>query len=102
MRTGSKLPAKDKPKTLEGVVEADETYVLESQKGKRKLQRKARKRGGKASKRGRSAEQIPVMVTRDRSGATLTEVAESERSRTPNSKEGGQQLDDCGQPVKAC
>ena len=74
MRTGSKLPAKDKPKTLEGVVEADETYVLESQKGKRKLQRKARKRGGKASKRGRSAEQIPVMVTRDRSGATLTEV----------------------------
>lgn len=67
-----KLPAKDKPKKLDGVVEADETYFLESQKGKRKLQRKARKRGGKASKRGLSAEQIPVMVTRDRSGATLT------------------------------
>jgi hypothetical protein len=28
--------------------------------------------------------------------------AESERSRTLNSKEAGQQLDDCGQPVKAC
>jgi transposase-like protein len=69
-----KLPAKDKPKKLDGVVEADETYFLESKKGKRKLGRKARKRGGKASKRGLSDEQIPVMVTRDRSGATLTEV----------------------------
>lgn len=69
-----RMPAKDKPKTLDGVVEADETYFLESKKGKRKLDRKARKRGGTASKRGLSNEQIPVMVTRDRSGATLTEV----------------------------
>jgi transposase-like protein len=69
-----KTPAKAKPKVLEGVVEADETYFLESKKGSRKLARKARKRGGKASKRGLSDEQIPVMVTRDRSGATLTEV----------------------------
>lgn len=71
-----RLPAKDKPNKLKGVVEADETYFLESQKGSRKLKekRKPRKRGGKASKRGLSHEQIPVMVTRDRSGATLTEV----------------------------
>jgi transposase-like protein len=69
-----KIPAAAKPKALKGVVEADETYVLESKKGSRKLTRKARKRGGKASKRGLSHEQIPVMVTRDRSGATLTEV----------------------------
>jgi transposase-like protein len=69
-----KLPAKAKPRKLEGVVEADETYFLESGKGSRKLGRKARKRGGKASKRGLSHEQIPVMVTRDRSGATLTQV----------------------------
>jgi len=69
-----KMPAKAKPAKLQGVVEADETYFLESKKGKRKLDRKARKRGGKASKRGLSDEQIPVMVTRDRSGATLTEV----------------------------
>ena len=69
-----KRPAKTKPKTLEGVVEADETYVLESGKGSRKLQRDARKRGGKASKRGLSFEQIPIMIARDRSGATLTEV----------------------------
>jgi len=69
-----KMPAKARPAKLQGVVEADETYFLESKKGKRKLGRKARKRGGKASKRGLSDEQIPVMVTRDRSGATLTQV----------------------------
>lgn len=69
-----KLPAKAKPKTLDGVVETDETYILESGKGSRKLTRKARKRGGTATKRGLSHEQIPVLVTRDRSGATLTEV----------------------------
>jgi len=69
-----KLPTRDKPKKLEGVVEADETYFLESEKGSRKLKRKPRKRGGKAAKRGLSHEQIPVMVTRDRSGITLTEV----------------------------
>lgn len=69
-----KRPAAMKPKTLDGVVEADETYVLESRKGSRKLGRKPRKRGGKAAKRGLSDEQIPVMVARDRSGATMTEV----------------------------
>ena len=65
----------DKPKRLSGLVEADETFILESFKGKRGgLPRKARKRGGKASKRGLSAEQIPVIVARDRTGATLDAV----------------------------
>lgn len=41
-----KMPAKSKPKKLQGVVEADETYLLESEKGSRKLKRKASKRGG--------------------------------------------------------
>ena len=49
--------------------------ILESFKGKRgKLSRAARKRGGKASKRGLSSEQIPVIVARDRSGATIDAV----------------------------
>lgn len=69
-----KTPAATKPKALKGVVEADETYFLQSKKGKRKLDRKARKRGGTATKRGLSDEQIPVVVARDRSGATLTQV----------------------------
>ena len=45
---------------------------LLSFKGKRNgLERKARKRGGKATKRGLSREQVPVLVARDRAGATM-------------------------------
>lgn len=51
-----------------GIVEADETFFLESFKGKRGLPRPPRKRGGKARLRGISAEQIPVLVVQDRSG----------------------------------
>ena len=50
----------DKPLCLSGIVEADETFILKSFKGKRRdLPRASRKRGGKAAKRGLSAEQIP-------------------------------------------
>jgi len=67
--------AGDKPKTLAGIVEGDETFILESFKGKRSgMPRKARKRGGKSAKRGLSAEQIPVIVARDRQGATTDAV----------------------------
>jgi len=39
--------AGDKPKTLTGIVEGDETFILESFKGKRSdMPRKSRKRGG--------------------------------------------------------
>ena len=65
----------DKPGTLAGIVESDETFILESFKGKRSgLPRKARKRGGTSAKRGLSAEQIPVIVARDRHGATTDAV----------------------------
>ena len=65
----------DKPKSLSGIVEADETFILESFKGQQKgLPRPSRKRGGKAVKRGLSEEQIPVIVARDRTGATLDAV----------------------------
>lgn len=63
-------PAQQKAGKMQGIAEADETFFLESFKGKRQLPRKARKRGGKAAKRGTSAEQIPVLVVRDRDGAT--------------------------------
>jgi hypothetical protein len=67
--------AGDKPKTLTGIVEGDETVILESFKGKRSdMPRKPRKRGGKAAKRGLSAEQVPVIVARDRQGATTDAV----------------------------
>ena len=65
----------DKPPRLSGIVEADETFILESFKGKRRdLPRASRKRGGKAAKRGLSAEQIPVIVGHDRTGATIDAV----------------------------
>lgn len=68
-------PALDKPSRLNGIVEVDETFILESFKGKRSnLPRPARKRGGKATKRGLSKEQIPVLVARDRDGLTTDAV----------------------------
>lgn len=64
--------AKDrKAESVSGIVEADETYFLRSQKGARKVKGRApRKRGGKASKPGLSDEHTPVLIARDRTGAT--------------------------------
>jgi len=59
---------------LRGIVEADEAFVLDSRKGDRQLNRPARKRGGKATKRGLSREQVPILVAVDRSGTTLSAV----------------------------
>ena len=67
--------AGDKPRAMTGIVEGDETFILESFKGKRSdMPRKPRKRGGKSAKRGLSAEQIPVIVARDREGSTTDAV----------------------------
>ncbi len=60
------------PDRLAGIVEADETFVPESRKGERKLDRKPRRRGGKARKRGLSCEQVPILVAADRAGETLS------------------------------
>lgn len=76
---------------LGGIVEADQAYVLESRKGSRlwskpageaTADRKPRKRGGKATKRGLSDEQVPVLIAADRSGATLTAVLEADNAKT--------------------
>jgi len=56
----------DRPRPLQGIVEADETYLLESQKGSRHLTRPARHRGGAASRRGISHEHDCILVARDR------------------------------------
>lgn len=79
--------AKPASKMLGGIVEADETFVLASRKGSQEWRRaknsqsvadlpdrKARKRGGKASKRGLSHELVPVLVAADRSGTTISAV----------------------------
>lgn len=59
---------------LTGIVEIDETFILESRKGQRGLPRQARKRGGKARKRGLSDEQTPVLIARDRMGGQIEAV----------------------------
>lgn len=71
------------PAKLQGVVEADETFFLESFKGQRKnIPRKPKKRGTPAAKRGLSKEQIPVLVARDRTNAaTLTTVLPSRKGK---------------------
>ena len=61
----------DRAPTLKGITEADETYVLESRKGCRKLERAPRCRGSKASKPGLSGERVCILVARDRAGQTL-------------------------------
>ena len=71
---------KDAPAKLEGIVEADETYFLESFKGQRELPRPPRRRGGKAKSRGLSREQIPVIVARDRAGAVIDGVLPDQSS----------------------
>lgn len=53
-------------KPFEGITESDETFFLESEKGKKVTHRPARKRGGKARKNGISDEQVAVIVTQDR------------------------------------
>ncbi|QOL48402.1 IS1595 family transposase [Massilia litorea] len=65
------LTQNDRPQRLAGIAEADEMYVLESHKGSRSLDRPPRKRGGKATKRGISKEQMCILVARDRTGQTL-------------------------------
>lgn len=75
------------PIELEGVCEADETYVLENVKGKKihsDYHRKARKHGAKASKRGISDEYICVCTSVDSYNKCTTAVV---NRATPSKKE---------------
>lgn len=71
---------KEEPKRLKGIVEIDETFFRESFKGSRGWKRgnppaqRAPRRRGKASKRGASWEQMPVLTAIDRHGTKLKQV----------------------------
>jgi len=54
------------PERFTSILESDEIFFLESEKGNKKLNRPARKRGGKATTAGISKEQVAVVVARDR------------------------------------
>ena len=79
---------------LAGVVEADETYLLESQKGSRKLTRPARRRGGVASHREIGRDHDCLLVACERGGAAL----DFHCGRGPVT---GAELDGCLGPVLA-
>lgn len=60
-------PLNQQPKTLSGLVETDETFILESFKGQRGgLPRPAKKRGTPGSTPSLGPDQIPVLVARER------------------------------------
>jgi transposase-like protein len=56
----------DKGSEFEGVVESDETFFEQSEKGNRHLERKARKRGSEGKTRGIGANKAAVIVSADR------------------------------------
>jgi transposase-like protein len=74
----------DKAKAVTGIVEVDETFILKSAKGSRHLIGRApRKRGGKAQKKGLSAEAHDVvLIVRDRHGATTDQMLPDLEGRT--------------------
>jgi transposase-like protein len=55
-----------RPSDFGGIVESDDIFFLESEKGSRNMTRKIRERGSKATKRGISNEQVAVVITQDR------------------------------------
>jgi len=65
-----------RPTAVSGIVEADETFILKSQKGARAVRgRKSRKRGGKAAKPGLSTdEHDAVLIVRDRAAVTTDHI----------------------------
>jgi len=58
-------PTQRKPSELHGIIEADETFINESFKGKRYLNRAARKRGVKSN----DIPKTPVLLALDRNGS---------------------------------
>ena len=85
------LTSQEASPTLTGIVEADEAFVLLSYKGSRAWEqakkgqtgvevpdRKARKRGGTATKPGLSHEQVPILVVSNRGGDVISAVLQAD------------------------
>jgi hypothetical protein len=58
-----------------GITESDETFFLNSEKGRTGINRKPRKRGGRSKTRGISNDQVAVIVTQDRKSSLDLTVA---------------------------
>jgi len=75
-------PSTLKAEHMHGIVEFDETYFLESEKGNHHLGRKPRVGGTKATQRGISKEQTAVLIIRDRNGNTSDAILETSNKDT--------------------
>ncbi len=64
---------------LKGIIESDETFFKESLKGRRKLDRETKKRGGRDKLRGISNLKIAVVVAQDRNGQVVAQKAGTSR-----------------------
>lgn len=73
-------PSNQQARQLVGIAEADESYFLVSCKGQRGLLRKARRRGGKALAGCKGSEYTPVLMARDRAGATANLILETNKA----------------------
>lgn len=73
-------PINQQARQLVGIAEADESYFLVSYKGQRGLLRKARRRGGKALAGCKGSEYTPVLMARDRAGATVNLILETNKA----------------------
>ncbi len=61
--------------SFNGITESDETFFLHSEKGSKKIERKARKRGKSVKKKGISDKQVAVIVSADRKNTIDINVA---------------------------
>ena len=73
------------PKNLQarqllGIAEADESYFLVSCKGHRGLLRRPRRRGGRALAGCKGSEYTPVLMARDRAGATANFILQTNQA----------------------
>lgn len=66
---------------LNGIIESDEIFFKEFLKGRRGLDRKLKKRGGRDKKRGISNLKIAVVVAQDRNGQVIAQKAGTGRVR---------------------
>ena len=69
--------ARSIPDGLSGIIEADETFFRENQKGARILNRPALKRGTPAVRAGEKRRLSAVLIARDRSRATIVQHLET-------------------------
>ena len=77
-------PAKTvKAKTVKGIVEVDETFIRKSVKGSKRLVGRAPRKRGTPAKAGLSGDDYaPVLIVRDRHGATTDQVLPDLKGRT--------------------